>query len=103
MPEKKGRLRVNAAKSKVTLLGEEESSVSVDEWKVVCMFQSIFWVCVFDELSTDGAECAGSVRSLVNARSYELNMQGCCTYGLTHGFAKKKRLECWARKETGSR
>ena len=76
--------KVNAC-SKVTVLGGEEAlecAVCVDGIRFANVSEFKYLECVLDESDTDGAECsrkvtsgrkvAGAIRSLVNARDFQL-------------------------------
>ena len=84
MCRRKG-LKVNAGKSKLMVLGGEdglECEVCVDGIRLEHVSEYKYLRCVLDESGTDEAECsrkvvsgrrvAGAIRSLINARSLQL-------------------------------
>ena len=84
-------LKVNAGKSKVIVLGEEEGlecEVCVDRIRLEHVSEFKYLECVLDELSTYETECrkkvrsgrrvTGAIRSLVNAKDCSLSVLGNC-------------------------
>ena len=84
-------LKVNAAKSKVMVLGGEEGlecEVFIDGIRLEHVSEFKYLGCVLDESGTYGAECSGKVasgrkvpvaiRSLVNARSVQKYFMSHC-------------------------
>ena len=97
-------LKVNAGKSNMMVLGEEEGlerEVYVDGIRLEYVSKFKYMGCVLDEPGTDEAECsrkvasgrrvAGAIRSLVNARSLQLE----CARVLQKAYYMVNREALW--------